>query len=65
MTCCFVVYDPASGSILRSGHCSNADDVPHQAQAGEAVMRVDEAPRNDRFQVDVTKNPPVVVPRAA
>lgn len=34
----FVVYDPATGRVLRGGKCPAAV-VPHQAQSGEAVLR--------------------------
>ena len=61
----FVVYDPATGAIKRSGHCSNPGDVALQAQPGEAVLALDrDTAPGSVARVDVSQSPPVAVPKA-
>ncbi|HUZ71954.1 MAG TPA: hypothetical protein VMU87_03115 [Stellaceae bacterium] len=62
---CYVVYDPATGAILKSGHCGQPADMPRQAKAGQAVMAVSEICRGDKQRIDITKTPPAVVAIAA
>ena len=34
----FILYDPASGALLGSGHCSSAADAALQATPARAVL---------------------------
>ena len=56
----FVVHDPATGAIKRSGYCTLAKDVGRQARSGEAALAVDQFYAPGKFKVDVTKTPPVI-----
>lgn len=58
----FVVHDPTTGAIRRSGFCTQPRDVAGQARSGEAVREVDQFYPPGKFKVDLTKTPPVVVP---
>jgi hypothetical protein len=58
----FVVYDPTTGTVVRSGFCTLAAGVALQARRGEAVLATDRAYPVDGVRVDLTKTPPSVVP---
>lgn len=56
----FAVYDPKTGAIKRSG-CCNAGDLALQAQVGEAVLQTASPAPDNKFKLDLTKTPPVMV----
>jgi hypothetical protein len=64
MTYFYAVYDPATGTILRTGFCSQAADVALQARAGEAVIAADRLCPSAAFTVDVALTPPAIVARS-
>ncbi len=58
----FAVYDTATGAIRRHGSCAPCD-LGRQAQAGEAAIETPGPAPDDRYVVDVTRSPPVLVPK--
>lgn len=48
----FVVYDPETGSIIRSGACPQ-EIVYLQAGEGEAALETDNEYRGDAYTVDL------------
>lgn len=60
----WAVYDRVSGTILRSGFCTDPAQAAAQARAGEAVILSDTALRDDHHAVDITKKPPALYVRA-
>ena len=63
MTHFYAVYDPATGTILRTGFCSQATDVALQARAGEAVIATDRLCPAAHCAVDLARTPPTIVAR--
>jgi hypothetical protein len=59
----FVVYDPGTGKLKRGGSC-HEQDVPLQAQSGEAVLAIGTMSCNAVVNVDPSRSPPVPVPRS-
>ena len=60
MTHFYAVYDPATGTILRTGFCSQATDVALQARAGEAVIATAHLASGDQFAIDLAATPPAL-----
>lgn len=60
----FVVYDPATGAIRRTGFCSRAADMALQARAGEAVIEAAAHHLSNASAVDITRSPPAIVATA-
>lgn len=60
----FFVADAKTGAGLRRGTC-HAGDLAAQAREGEIVVATDGQKPDDKFKLDLTKSPPVVVPLQA
>lgn len=58
----FAIYEAATGTIRRHGSCL-ACDLARQAGDGEAAIEADGPAPGDRFRVDVTRTPPVLLAR--
>ena len=57
----FVVFDPATGEILRSGFCMD-DALPFQARDGEAVIECDFSVKYGTHYVNPVNREPMVMP---